>query len=154
MITLTMDLTGLAGFFAHWSTSEVAERAARAIEKTAARVALIAKTLAPRDTGRLAASITYDVWGSGVEVWGKVIAPTTYAHEREFGRPAGAPLIERGELLGWMHRKGIPETAEGALIWSIHVKGSPPQPFLRPAVEESQDFFREAMMDELFSEAA
>lgn len=150
MVILTMDISGLSGFFQHWSAAEISRRATRALEATVAHIALLAKELAPKDTGRLAASITYDVWGSPFEVWGKVIAPTTYAYEREYGRPPGAPLIQEGELIGWMQRKGIPETMEDALRWSIHLKGSPPTPFMRPAVMQSGDFFREAMMRELF----
>lgn len=153
MVILTMDISGLAGFFQHWSAAEISRRATRALEATVAHIALLAKELAPKDTGRLAASITYDVWGTAFEVWGKVIAPTTYAHEREYGRPPGAPLIQEGELIGWMQRKGIPETMEDALRWSIHLKGSPPTPFMRPAVMQSEDFFREAMMRELFEAA-
>lgn len=154
MVTLTMDLSGLAGFFRHWDAKEIAARAERAMEKTLIHIALLAKTLAPRDTGRLAASITYDVWGSGYEVWGKVLAPVPYAREREYGRPAGAPLIARGDLLGWMGRKNIPATAEDSLRWSIHVKGSPPTPFMRPAVEQSQEYFVQSMVEELFGKAA
>lgn len=148
-----MDLSGLAGFFKNWDTKEIAARAERAMERTLIHIALLAKILAPRDTGRLAAAITYDVWGSGYEVWGRVLAPVPYAREREYGRPPGAPLIAEGELLGWMRRKNIPETAEDALRWSIHVKGSPPTPFMRPALQQSQGYFVQSVVEELFGGA-
>lgn len=151
IIVHEIDVRPLQWQFARYTGRELAARVALALEDTAAKIAHDARRDVKRDTGALAASITYDVWGtSHGEVWGKVFSGKPYAAAVEFGRAPGGPMPPEGELLRWMARKGIPEEAEYAIRRKIAVQGIEPAPYLRPALTANQEYFYERLYFYIF----
>lgn len=93
-----------------------------------------ARALVPVDTGALRISIEHSasetLTGLQVEV-----GPTQpYGREIEHGRPPGT-FVSAAALSGWAKRKGL---NPHAVSWAIMKRGSPPQPFMRPAGENKE----------------
>lgn len=89
------------------------------------------RTLAPKDTGRLAGSITFAITGSGANLTSKIGPSVAYGLPVEKGRAAGK-MPPVAALMGWASRKGIDPYA---LAKSIARKGIKPKPFMQPAFE-------------------
>jgi hypothetical protein len=152
IVVAQLDIRPLQVYFNRYTGPQIAQRVALALEETAAKIAADAKQDVVKDTGMLAASIAYDVWGTSQgEMWGKVYSPLTYAGKVEFGTPPGDPPPAEGELLRWMDRHGIPPTAEYSIRMKIADQGIEPKPFLRPALEVNRQFFYERVRYYLFS---
>lgn len=149
VITISVDTRQL-GRFHRLTGPELAKRAAMAVDETAAKIASMAVRDAPRDTGALAASITWDTWGTPNNVWGRVFSPLPYALAMEYGRKPGGPMPPKGELLRWMARHDIPESAEDAIRRKIAIKGIAPRPFLRPALAAHEAYFVAALRRHMF----
>jgi hypothetical protein len=85
-----------------------------------------ARGLAPKDTGRLAGSITHNISG----LTSKIGPSVQYGLYVEKGRGAGKPMPPEGAIAGWAARKGIPLFV---LRRSIGRKGIKPRPYMVPA---------------------
>lgn len=103
-----------------------------AMERSALAVQRRAMALAPVDTGTLRRSITRQV----TPLHGRVGTNVPYAREVEFGRKPRGPLPAKGELIGWMRRKGIDVELEFVIRRAIAKRGTRAQPYLNPALEE------------------
>lgn len=113
------------------------------LEKSGRSVEARAKEKAPVDTGRLRASIGIEV--GKLEV--KIGSPVSYAPYLEFGtRPHFPPLAA---LQPWAVRHGFPAGAAGAYLVArkIAARGTEPQPYLIPALNESKGDIGEFLRD-------
>lgn len=92
-----------------------------------------ARSLAPRDVGRLQGSITSRIHGSGTSLVGEVGPSARYGLYVETGtRPHWPP---RAPLEGWARRHGIPVFL---VQRAIARRGTRAQPFIGPALNKSQ----------------
>ena len=98
------------------------------MEKACTAVTNAAKKKAPKDTGALRRSIQSEVKGSGKEVIGEVFTPLEYAPYVEFG--TGVYSEKTGRSKPWAYKDD-----DGK--WHT-TKGMHPQPFMRPALQESK----------------
>lgn len=89
-----------------------------------------ARGLAPKDTGRLAGSITHNISG----LTSRIGPSVGYGLFVERGRRPGTPPPV-GAVAGWAARKGIDPYV---LARAIGRKGVRPRPFLVPALTQSQ----------------
>ena len=90
----------------------------------------VARGLAPKDTGRLAGSITHSISG----LTSRIGPSVQYGLFVERGRrPGKMPPVSA--VAGWAARKGVNPYV---LARSIGRKGTRPQPFLVPALTQSQ----------------
>jgi len=88
-----------------------------------------ARGLAPKDTGRLAGSITHSISGGGANLTSKIGPSVQYGLFVERGRAAGKmPPI--AAIAGWAARKGIDPFV---LARSIGRKGTRARPYMLPA---------------------
>lgn len=88
-----------------------------------------ARGLAPKDTGRLAGSITHSISGSGANLTSKIGPSVQYGLFVERGRaPGKMPPI--AAIAGWAARKGIDPFV---LARSIGRKGTKARPYMLPA---------------------
>jgi hypothetical protein len=86
-----------------------------------------ARTLAPRDTGRLAGSITHAIGGGGLT--SRIGPSVAYGLYAEQGRGAGR-MPPVGAVAGWAGRHGINPYL---LARAIGRKGTKGRPFMAPA---------------------
>lgn len=100
-----------------------------------------AKQKAPKDTGALRRSITSEVKGENTEVKGSVFTPLEYAPYVEYG--TGLFAEQSGRSKPWRY-----EDEEGN--WHT-TQGQHPQPFMRPALNESREkiveLIKEGLLD-------
>jgi hypothetical protein len=90
-----------------------------------------ARGLAPKDTGRLAGSITHQISGGGANLQSKIGPSVAYGLYVEKGRRAGKqPPI--GAISGWAARKGINPYV---LARAIGRRGTRPRPYMLPAFQ-------------------
>lgn len=88
-----------------------------------------ARSLAGKDTGRNAGSITHNISGGGANLTSKIGPSTAYGYYAEKGRkPGRMPPISAIE--GWANRHGINPYV---LAKSIARKGTKPHPYMVPA---------------------
>ena len=93
-----------------------------------------ARTLAGKDTGRNAGSITHKISGSGANLTSKIGPSTAYGVWAERGRgPGRMPPIAAVE--GWARRKGINPYV---LARSIARKGTKPRPYMVPSFNQNR----------------
>lgn len=91
-----------------------------------------ARQRAPKDTGRLAGSITHTITGSGANLTAKIGPSVTYGYWVEYGRAAGKmPPPTAASLVGWARRHGGQNPY--ALAKAIGAHGTKPQPYLVPS---------------------
>lgn len=91
-----------------------------------------ARLRAPKDTGRLAGSITHAISGSGANLTAKIGPSVAYGYWVEFGRAAGKmPPPTAASLQGWARRHGGQNPY--ALAKAIGAHGTKKQPYLVPA---------------------
>lgn len=103
----------------------------RFLDRGAGYIEGTARKKAPIDTGRLHNSIGVETPGDRVRSIGTNLA---YAKDVEFGtRPHYPPLTP---LFGWAKRHGGMDPF--ALQQSIGMWGTPAQPYMQPAVDESE----------------
>ncbi|TJZ55611.1 HK97 gp10 family phage protein [Streptomyces piniterrae] len=105
----------------------------KAVERTGTDVQNEARRLAPVDTGRLRSSIVArrtNGRGVGYEVGTNV----NYARDVEFGTAPHVITPKNGKALYW------PGAAHP--VAKVNHPGTKPRPFLRPAVERTEFFFR------------
>ncbi|MEU7431086.1 HK97-gp10 family putative phage morphogenesis protein [Streptomyces sioyaensis] len=105
----------------------------RAVERTGTDVQNEARRLAPVDTGRLRSSIVARPTpgrGAGYEVGTNV----TYAAAVEFGTAPHVIVPRNGKALYWPGARHP--------VAKVNHPGTKAQPFLRPAVEKTEFFFR------------
>ncbi len=88
-----------------------------------------ARTLAPKDTGRLAGSITHTISGGGASLTSRIGPSVAYGLFVETGRRAGTPPPV-GAVAGWANRHGMNPFV---LARSIGRKGTRARPFMAPA---------------------
>lgn len=148
VVSMSIDLGELQKIAYEMSGSELVAKASEAMDETLAAVAREASRLAAKDTGKMAAGIKYHVWGSAARVWGKVWSPEKYARDIEYGVKPHTRSPKKGELVGWMKRKHYRGT-ESRLRWKIWEKGSPAQPFMRPALAANRRMLIEALAEKL-----
>jgi hypothetical protein len=79
-----------------------------AMQKSVLTVEAEARSLAVRDTRRLASSITSKVVGSGLAIQGQIGPSVQYGAPVEFGRKIGARMPPVDALLGWVQRHWRP----------------------------------------------
>lgn len=92
-----------------------------------------ARTLAPKDTGRLAGSITHVIGGGGASLQARIGPSVAWGIFVEQGRRAGKrPPIAAVE--GWARRHGV---SPYVVARSIGLKGTRPHPFLLPAYQQN-----------------
>lgn len=94
-----------------------------------------ARTLAPKDTDRLAGSITHSITGGGANLTSKIGPSVAYGLYVEKGRRPGKPPPPISAIRRWATRKGIPESALYVLARSIGRKGIKARPYMQPAFE-------------------
>lgn len=93
-----------------------------------------ARTLAPKDTGRLAGSITHSITGGGANLTSKIGPSVNYGYWVEHGRgPGGIPPVTMRALAGWAARHGGMNPY--MLAKRIAERGTKKQPFMKPAFE-------------------
>lgn len=102
----------------------------RAMERACALVERKAKEKAPKDTGALRRSITSEVNYEGGELVGTVFTPLEYAPYVEYGTGLFA---EKGG------RKDVPWCYQDDKGEWHSTSGQKPQPFMRPALNESRE---------------
>jgi HK97 gp10 family phage protein len=92
-----------------------------------------ARSLAPRDTGRLQGSISSRITGSSTSLVGEIGPSVRYGLYVERGtRPHWPPVAA---LSGWARRHGV---SPFAVARSIARKGTRSQPFMAPALERNR----------------
>jgi hypothetical protein len=92
-----------------------------------------ARTLADKDTGRMAGSITHSIAGSGANLTGRTGPSVAYGIFREKGRkPGRMPPVEA--VAGWARRHGMNPFL---VARAIGRKGSKPRPFMEPAYRQN-----------------
>lgn len=92
-----------------------------------------ARSLAPKDTGRLGGSITHSISGGGANLTSRIGPSVAYGIYVEKGRgPGKAPPI--GAIAGWAARHGINPYV---LARSIARKGVRPRPYMLPAYQQN-----------------
>lgn len=138
------------------SPEQIATHLRHGLRVFLSRVVATASSLAPSDVGVLAGSLTYDVYGDGLDMYGMAGTDLAYGMAVEFGRRKGAPPPPMGALLGWMSRHGweVTEEAEERLRWSIAAKGTIAQPFLIPAFDTHLPEAADLIASYLFGDAA
>lgn len=99
------------------------------VEKACAQVERLAKQKAPKDTGALARSITYEVTETTGEIVGNIYTPLEYAPYVEYG--TGLFAEEGGRQSPWSYKDDQGD-------WHT-TSGQTPQPFMRPALTESKE---------------
>lgn len=99
------------------------------VEKACAQVERLAKQKAPKDTGALARSITYEVTETTGEIVGNIYTPIEYAPYVEYG--TGLFAEEGGRQSPWSYKDDQGD-------WHT-TSGQAPQPFMRPALTESKE---------------
>lgn len=93
-----------------------------------------ARSLAGKDTGRNAGSITHAISGGGANLTSKIGPSTAYGYYAEKGRkPGRMPPIAAIE--GWARRKGIDPFV---LARSIARKGTKGKPYMLPSFQQNQ----------------
>ena len=106
----------------------------RSLEQACLTVERSAKQKAPKDTGALARSITSKV--EGLE--GTVYSPLEYAPYVEYGTGLFA---DGGRQTPWSYQ-------DGKGNWHT-TSGQPPQPFLKPALDENREEILEIIKEAL-----
>lgn len=114
------------------------EAIAKALKEIGDRVERYAKLKAPVDTGTLRRSIGNEVDGSTVYIGTNL----EYALYLEFG--TGKFAENGGRPTPWAYQND-----DGEWIWTA---GNKPQPFLRPAVEDHLEEYRQIVEETLKSE--
>lgn len=102
----------------------------QAIGKACALVERKAKEKAPKDTGALRRSITSEVDNSQGEMVGTIFTPLEYAPYVEFGTGLFAETEGRQDV-PWSYQ-------DDRGNWHT-TSGQRPQPYMRPALEESRE---------------
>lgn len=93
-----------------------------------------ARSLAGKDTGRNAGSITHRISGSGANLTSRIGPSTAYGYFAEKGRrPGKMPPVSAVE--GWARRKGIDPFV---LARSIARKGTKGKPYMVPSFQQNQ----------------
>lgn len=114
----------------------------RGMERACALVERKAKEKAPKDTGALRRSITSEVVQEGGEIVGTVFTPLEYAPYVEYGTGLFAESGGRKDV-PWCYQDDKGE-------WHS-TSGQKPQPFMRPALNESREeimrIIKEALHD-------
>lgn len=88
-----------------------------------------ARTLAPKDTGRLGGSITHSIAGGGANLTGRVAPSVAYGLFVEKGRrPGRMPPVDT--VASWARRHGINPFV---LARAIGRRGTKARPFMEPA---------------------
>lgn len=118
--------------------STMQEAAIRALEKCGLTAEEYAKRLAPVDTGNLRNSITHQVDDGESAVY--IGSNVEYATYVELGT---GKYAEGGRPTPWVY-----QDAEGNWHWTA---GNPAQPFLKPAVADHAQTYRNIIEDEMKS---
>lgn len=92
-----------------------------------------ARGLAPKDTGRLAGSITHQITGGGANLTSKIGPSVAYGLFAEKGRGAGTPPPVSA-VRGWATRHGMNPYA---LARAIGRKGTKGKPYMEPAFRQN-----------------
>lgn len=105
------------------------------VETSLAEMASEAKINAPADTGNLADRIYSGAEVSGNQIRGKLWTDSGYAAPVEFGSGLWGPKSDyiypkKAKMLAW-------RTKSGEWVRAKRVKGQPPQPFLKPAIDKT-----------------
>lgn len=147
---------------ARFRPPELQRRLEGAMARLTAKVLADAAEDAPRDTGLGAESLDAEFWIDEHGVFGRVFSPEIHMLVRELGRRPGQPPPPPGALLPWMSRHPAPgwvmekypteEAREDALRWGIAIHGSPPHPFLRPALLASPPYALEVIIESLMGD--
>lgn len=116
--------------------STMQEAAIRALEKCGLTAEEYAKRLAPVDTGNLRNSITHQVDDGESAVY--IGSNVEYATYVELGT---GKYAEGGRPTPWVY-----QDAEGNWYWTA---GNPAQPFLKPAVADHAQTYRNIIEDEM-----
>ena len=116
--------------------STMQEAAIRALEKCGLTAEEYAKRLAPVDTGTLRNSITHQVDDGESAVY--IGSNVEYATYVELGT---GKYAEGGRPTPWVY-----QDAEGNWHWTA---GNPAQPFLKPAVADHAQTYRNIIEDEM-----
>lgn len=92
-----------------------------------------ARTLAPKDTGRLAGSITHQITGGGANLTSRIGPSVAYGLFVEKGRGAGTPPPVSA-IRGWATRHGINPYV---LARAIGRRGTKARPYMLPAFNQN-----------------
>lgn len=134
MVQTTVRIEGLERLQQKMTPAMIAGPVRDFLERSGREVESRAKQKAPVDTGRLRGGITTSVRQTEAVVGVNV----TYAPHVEFGtRPHWPPL---SAMQPWARRHGFPAGRTGAFLVARRIArhGTPAQPFLLPALNESK----------------
>ncbi|MGI3198439.1 HK97-gp10 family putative phage morphogenesis protein [Streptomyces sp. GLT-R25] len=107
---------------------------ARAVERTRIDVQNEARRRAPVDTGRLRSSIVSRAEGHGRQVGYVIGTNVNYASAVEYGT---APHVIKPK-----YKKALFWPGANHPVAKVNLPGTRPQPFMRPALEMTDIFFR------------
>ena len=142
--TVTIEVLGVDKIVKDIQTVAQARRFKQTMGKCAAIVEGTAKSLCPKDTGRLVGSIHPSVIDTGDEITGKVSTNVDYAVYVEFGTGI------RGSLSAPEH------DAKDIANWGFDYKtdwaGQIAQPFLFPALKQNEQKIHKMLEDALRNE--
>lgn len=97
-----------------------------------------ARSLAPKDSGRLGGSITHVIGGGGADLTARIGPSVAYGIVIERGRRPGAAPPPVAALRPWARRRGIPDGALFQVARAIGRKGTKARPFMRPAFDQQR----------------
>lgn len=126
---MSVEVIGLTRVTAKLDDLGKATGVKKAVEDGCLKVETTAKTKAPKDSGALRRSITSDVKASADSVQGTVSTPLEYAPYVEYGTGLMSSKGGRQDV-PWRYQDD-----EGN--WHT-TSGQPPQPFMRPALDENR----------------
>lgn len=133
-----VDVRALDALARSYANAEavIAEEVERAVKRAILAVEALAKKYVPTDTHHLQRSITSEARPLAGSLWRGVAGTNVpYAEAVERGQDPGR-WPAKGELLGWMRRKGIEASAEFAIRRAIYRRGTKAQPYLERAFAE------------------
>lgn len=124
----SIEITGLAEITEKLDRLANMNDLGEGMKKSCALVERSAKQKVPVDTGELRRSITSKVESNGQEITGTIYTPLEYAPYIEYG--TGLFATKGGRPTPWSYKDDKGE-------WHT-TSGQPPQPFLRPALNENR----------------
>lgn len=137
-----ISIEGLDGILDRLETSISDENTVKSLKKCCALVERSAKQKAPKGNGELRRSITSEVRQDATEIVGIVYTPLEYAPYVEFGTGLFAEEGGRQDV-PWHYQDDKGE-------WHS-TSGMPPQPYLRPALNENRENIKRILKEGVLS---
>lgn len=135
---MNIDINGIQAIEERLDSLVNPAKLTNAISKACALVERAAKQKAPKDTGALRRSITSRIEGAT----GVIFTPLEYAPYIEFGTGLFAEKGGRGDAWSYQDDEGNWHTTNG----------QPPQPYLRPALDENREEIKRIIREGLLND--